>query len=152
MYVTLSLWWYMTLTYWICVYNQILTCKCDICLPYCQLVTLNLSLNMDNRLHNILIRIRNNLLMPDGKLQHYRCSHSKSRICRKIVSLLLRLLLLLLLLLLLIIIIIIIMKTIYAAYLGVYLYTAEKESSSLLLRFLILICRFFVAMIVIIST
>ena len=44
------------------------------------------------------------------------------------------------------------MKTIYAAYLGVYLYTAEKESSSLLLRFLILICRFFVAMIVIIST
>ena len=152
MCVTLSLWWYMTLTYWICVYNnQILTCKCDICLPYCQLVTLNLSLNMDNRLHNILIRIRNNLLMPDGKLQHYRCSHSKSRICRKIVSLLLRLLLLLIIIII-IMIMIIIMKTIYAAYLGVYLYTAEKESSSLLLRFLILICRFFVAMIVIIST
>ena len=100
MYVTLLLWWYMTVKYLICVYNnQILTCKCDIFLPYCQLVSLNLSLNMDNWLHNILIRIRNTLLMPYGKLQR-RCSHSKSRICRKIVLLLL-----------------LIIKTIYGAYL-----------------------------------
>ena len=81
----------MTVKYFIWVYhNQILTCKSDICLPYCQLVSLNLSLNMDSWLHNILIRIRNTLLMPDGQLQRYRCSHSKSIICRNIVLLLLQ--------------------------------------------------------------
>ena len=43
MFVTLLLWWYMTLKYLICVYNnQILTCEYDICLPYCQLVKFNL--------------------------------------------------------------------------------------------------------------
>ena len=70
-----------------------------------------LVLKLTGSLHNILIRIRNTSLVPDEKLQCYRCSHSKSRICRKI------LLLLLLLLLLLIIIIIIIIKTTYGAYL-----------------------------------
>ena len=36
----------------------------------------HLTLNMNNWLHNIWIRIRNTLLMPNGNFHCYRCSHS----------------------------------------------------------------------------